>query len=105
MGVSSRINEWLTKTPDGNKSPAPKPSVSSFVFFLISLISQLQKKKKVKQLSVHLSQKDGLQLFDLTPEQSKKIGIQREQSGKLNPRILGKMEPNHFFFTLRVAVS
>ncbi|XP_059027898.1 caldesmon isoform X4 [Mustela lutreola] len=26
VGVSSRINEWLTKTPDGNKSPAPKPS-------------------------------------------------------------------------------
>uniref|UniRef100_A0A8C2U497 Caldesmon 1 n=2 Tax=Coturnix japonica TaxID=93934 RepID=A0A8C2U497_COTJA len=25
VGVSSRINEWLTKTPD-NKSPAPKPS-------------------------------------------------------------------------------
>uniref|UniRef100_A0A8C9EWE0 Caldesmon 1 n=1 Tax=Pavo cristatus TaxID=9049 RepID=A0A8C9EWE0_PAVCR len=28
VGVSSRINEWLTKTPEGNKSPAPKPSVS-----------------------------------------------------------------------------
>uniref|UniRef100_A0A5F7ZL68 Caldesmon 1 n=1 Tax=Macaca mulatta TaxID=9544 RepID=A0A5F7ZL68_MACMU len=27
VGVSSRINEWLTKTPDGNKSPAPKPSL------------------------------------------------------------------------------
>lgn len=26
VGVSSRINEWLTKSPDGNKSPAPKPS-------------------------------------------------------------------------------
>uniref|UniRef100_A0A8C8A4J4 Caldesmon 1 n=1 Tax=Otus sunia TaxID=257818 RepID=A0A8C8A4J4_9STRI len=26
VGVSSRINEWLTKTPDSNKSPAPKPS-------------------------------------------------------------------------------
>ncbi|XP_041254436.1 caldesmon isoform X6 [Onychostruthus taczanowskii] len=26
VGVSSRINEWLTKTPEGNKSPAPKPS-------------------------------------------------------------------------------
>ncbi|XP_055979897.1 caldesmon isoform X2 [Sorex fumeus] len=26
VGVSSRINEWLTKTPDGHKSPAPKPS-------------------------------------------------------------------------------
>ncbi|XP_017514868.3 caldesmon isoform X10 [Manis javanica] len=26
VGVSSRISEWLTKTPDGNKSPAPKPS-------------------------------------------------------------------------------
>nr|XP_020040857.1 caldesmon isoform X2 [Castor canadensis] len=26
VGVSSRINEWLTKTPDGNKSPASKPS-------------------------------------------------------------------------------
>lgn len=26
VGVSSRINEWLTKTPDGNKSPAAKPS-------------------------------------------------------------------------------
>ncbi|XP_027678795.1 caldesmon isoform X8 [Chelonia mydas] len=26
VGVSSRINEWLTKTPDTNKSPAPKPS-------------------------------------------------------------------------------
>ncbi|KAM5255919.1 caldesmon [Ctenodactylus gundi] len=26
VGVSSRINEWLTKTPDGNKSPAPKPA-------------------------------------------------------------------------------
>uniref|UniRef100_A0A5F9CKU4 Caldesmon 1 n=1 Tax=Oryctolagus cuniculus TaxID=9986 RepID=A0A5F9CKU4_RABIT len=26
VGVSSRINEWLTKTPDGSKSPAPKPS-------------------------------------------------------------------------------
>ncbi|XP_036102640.1 caldesmon isoform X3 [Molossus molossus] len=26
VGVSSRINEWLTKTPDGNRSPAPKPS-------------------------------------------------------------------------------
>ncbi|XP_011796622.1 PREDICTED: caldesmon isoform X5 [Colobus angolensis palliatus] len=26
VGVSNRINEWLTKTPDGNKSPAPKPS-------------------------------------------------------------------------------
>nr|XP_045016063.1 caldesmon isoform X1 [Jaculus jaculus]XP_045016064.1 caldesmon isoform X1 [Jaculus jaculus] len=26
VGISSRINEWLTKTPDGNKSPAPKPS-------------------------------------------------------------------------------
>ncbi|XP_005673205.1 caldesmon isoform X7 [Sus scrofa] len=26
VGVSSRINEWLTKTPDANKSPAPKPS-------------------------------------------------------------------------------
>uniref|UniRef100_A0A452SV81 Caldesmon 1 n=1 Tax=Ursus americanus TaxID=9643 RepID=A0A452SV81_URSAM len=30
VGVSSRINEWLTKTPDGNKSPAPKPSVTEF---------------------------------------------------------------------------
>ncbi|XP_047276829.1 caldesmon isoform X12 [Homo sapiens] len=28
VGVSSRINEWLTKTPDGNKSPAPKPSLT-----------------------------------------------------------------------------
>uniref|UniRef100_A0A8D0L692 Caldesmon 1 n=1 Tax=Sphenodon punctatus TaxID=8508 RepID=A0A8D0L692_SPHPU len=26
VGVSSRINEWLTKTPDSSKSPAPKPS-------------------------------------------------------------------------------
>uniref|UniRef100_A0AAA9SRG9 Caldesmon 1 n=2 Tax=Bos TaxID=9903 RepID=A0AAA9SRG9_BOVIN len=26
VGVSSRINEWLTKTPEGSKSPAPKPS-------------------------------------------------------------------------------
>ncbi|XP_024410760.2 caldesmon isoform X5 [Desmodus rotundus] len=26
VGVSSRINEWLTKTPDGNRAPAPKPS-------------------------------------------------------------------------------
>ncbi|NWW39058.1 CALD1 protein, partial [Panurus biarmicus] len=26
VGVSSRINEWLTKTPEGNKSSAPKPS-------------------------------------------------------------------------------
>ncbi|XP_074682373.1 caldesmon isoform X5 [Strix aluco] len=26
VGVSSRINEWLTKTPDSNKSSAPKPS-------------------------------------------------------------------------------
>ncbi|KAM5205140.1 caldesmon isoform 6-T15 [Hipposideros larvatus] len=26
VGVSSRINEWLTKSPNGNKSPAPKPS-------------------------------------------------------------------------------
>ncbi|XP_036617637.1 caldesmon isoform X1 [Trichosurus vulpecula] len=26
VGVSSRISEWLTKTPEGNKSPAPKPS-------------------------------------------------------------------------------
>ncbi|XP_066489549.1 caldesmon isoform X9 [Tiliqua scincoides] len=26
VGVSSRINEWLTKTPENNKSPAPKPS-------------------------------------------------------------------------------
>ncbi|KAM9215952.1 caldesmon isoform 5-T5 [Dugong dugon] len=26
VGVSSRINEWLTKTPDGSKSPTPKPS-------------------------------------------------------------------------------
>ncbi|KAF6085455.1 caldesmon 1 [Phyllostomus discolor] len=26
VGVSSRISEWLTKTPDGNRSPAPKPS-------------------------------------------------------------------------------
>ncbi|XP_029453110.1 non-muscle caldesmon-like isoform X2 [Rhinatrema bivittatum] len=27
VGVSSRINEWLTKTPEGNnKSPPPKPS-------------------------------------------------------------------------------
>ncbi|XP_075613541.1 caldesmon isoform X10 [Balearica regulorum gibbericeps] len=26
VGVSSRINEWLTKTPETNKSPAPKPS-------------------------------------------------------------------------------
>lgn len=26
VGVSSRINEWLTKSPDSNKSPAPKPS-------------------------------------------------------------------------------
>ncbi|XP_014435179.1 caldesmon isoform X5 [Pelodiscus sinensis] len=26
VGVSSRINEWLTKTPDTNKSPASKPS-------------------------------------------------------------------------------
>lgn len=32
VGVSSRINEWLTKTPDGNRSPAPKPSVSSSRF-------------------------------------------------------------------------
>lgn len=30
VGVSSRINEWLTKTPESNKSPAPKPSVSEF---------------------------------------------------------------------------
>lgn len=32
VGVSSRINEWLTKTPESNKSPAPKPSIvlSSF---------------------------------------------------------------------------
>ncbi|KAJ6660034.1 hypothetical protein lerEdw1_018232 [Lerista edwardsae] len=28
VGVSSRINEWLTKTPENNKSPAPKPSVA-----------------------------------------------------------------------------
>ncbi|KAM4675677.1 caldesmon isoform 2-T3 [Discoglossus pictus] len=26
VGVSSRINEWLTKTPETNKSPASKPS-------------------------------------------------------------------------------
>ncbi|XP_032043818.1 caldesmon isoform X2 [Aythya fuligula] len=26
VGVSSRINEWLTKTPESNKSSAPKPS-------------------------------------------------------------------------------
>ncbi|XP_030070865.1 caldesmon isoform X3 [Microcaecilia unicolor] len=26
VGVSSRINEWLTKTPETNKSPAAKPS-------------------------------------------------------------------------------
>ncbi|XP_010219012.1 PREDICTED: caldesmon isoform X5 [Tinamus guttatus] len=26
VGVSSRINEWLTKSPDANKSPAAKPS-------------------------------------------------------------------------------
>ncbi|XP_025926186.1 caldesmon isoform X4 [Apteryx mantelli] len=26
VGVSSRINEWLTKSPDTNKSPASKPS-------------------------------------------------------------------------------
>ncbi|KAM6303806.1 caldesmon isoform 4-T4 [Podargus strigoides] len=26
VGVSSRISEWLTKTPESNKSPAPKPS-------------------------------------------------------------------------------
>ncbi|XP_055457983.1 caldesmon isoform X4 [Psammomys obesus] len=26
VGVSSRINEWLTKSPDSNKLPAPKPS-------------------------------------------------------------------------------
>ncbi|XP_019371125.1 PREDICTED: caldesmon isoform X4 [Gavialis gangeticus] len=26
VGVSSRINEWLTKTPESNKSPSPKPS-------------------------------------------------------------------------------
>ncbi|XP_068048055.1 caldesmon isoform X7 [Anomalospiza imberbis] len=26
VGVSSRINEWLTKTPESSKSPAPKPS-------------------------------------------------------------------------------
>ncbi|XP_033018732.1 caldesmon isoform X7 [Lacerta agilis] len=26
VGVSSRINEWLTKTPENSKSPAPKPS-------------------------------------------------------------------------------
>uniref|UniRef100_A0A8C5MBR1 Caldesmon 1 n=1 Tax=Leptobrachium leishanense TaxID=445787 RepID=A0A8C5MBR1_9ANUR len=26
VGVSSRINEWLTKTPETNKSPATKPS-------------------------------------------------------------------------------
>ncbi|KAM9388422.1 caldesmon [Phaethornis superciliosus] len=26
VGVSSRINEWLTKTPESNRSPAPKPS-------------------------------------------------------------------------------
>nr|XP_033807284.1 caldesmon isoform X6 [Geotrypetes seraphini] len=26
VGVSSRINEWLTKTPESNKSPAAKPS-------------------------------------------------------------------------------
>ncbi|XP_075414805.1 caldesmon isoform X1 [Tenrec ecaudatus] len=26
VGVSSRISEWLTKTPEGSKSPAPKPS-------------------------------------------------------------------------------
>ncbi|NXX36432.1 CALD1 protein, partial [Nicator chloris] len=26
VGVSSRINEWLTKTPESTKSPAPKPS-------------------------------------------------------------------------------
>ncbi|XP_054419936.1 caldesmon isoform X5 [Pteronotus mesoamericanus] len=26
VGVSSRISEWLTKSPDGNRAPAPKPS-------------------------------------------------------------------------------
>ncbi|XP_075200358.1 caldesmon isoform X4 [Anomaloglossus baeobatrachus] len=26
VGVSSRINEWLTKTPENNKSPSTKPS-------------------------------------------------------------------------------
>ncbi|XP_009941313.2 caldesmon isoform X6 [Opisthocomus hoazin] len=26
VGVSSRINEWLTKTPESNKAAAPKPS-------------------------------------------------------------------------------
>ncbi|XP_044311591.1 caldesmon isoform X8 [Varanus komodoensis] len=26
VGVSSRINEWLTKTPENSKAPAPKPS-------------------------------------------------------------------------------
>ncbi|XP_029896187.1 caldesmon isoform X8 [Aquila chrysaetos chrysaetos] len=26
VGVTSRINEWLTKTPESNRSPAPKPS-------------------------------------------------------------------------------
>nr|XP_021513844.1 caldesmon isoform X4 [Meriones unguiculatus] len=34
VGVSSRINEWLTKSPD-NKSPAPKPSNDVFLSWLL----------------------------------------------------------------------
>ncbi|CAO2603144.1 Non-muscle caldesmon [Lemmus lemmus] len=38
VGVSSRINEWLTKSPDGNKSPAPKPSNDVFLSWLLFFI-------------------------------------------------------------------
>ncbi|XP_063141693.1 non-muscle caldesmon isoform X4 [Rattus norvegicus] len=56
VGVSSRINEWLTKSPDGNKSPAPKPSVSS-PGISESLISQLPQQNE--RALAHLPRKDG----------------------------------------------
>lgn len=37
VGVTSRINEWLTKTPESNRSPAPKPSVSKLATAISSV--------------------------------------------------------------------
>lgn len=57
VGVSSRINEWLTKSPDGNKSPAPKPSVSSLGRY--EFLRSYNLHIRIKEQLAHLPRRDG----------------------------------------------
>ncbi|XP_045144695.1 caldesmon isoform X4 [Echinops telfairi] len=58
VGVSSRISEWLTKTPEGSKSPAPKPSLT----FSASLFGLWVMRKLPLCLHFSFSSRSGLSL-------------------------------------------